>query len=117
MTHLRVDVARASEASVVVPVGEIDLGSVGPLEEAIENGDGTDVVVDLRRVAFMDSVGLLTLLREAEAVSARGHAVRIVPGPPCVDRLFDLTDTRALFAFVDPSEIDIDEPASEIWLG
>jgi anti-anti-sigma factor len=117
MTTMKIAIANTLDASVVAPVGDLDLASAARIQEAIESIGGGDVVIDLRRVAFMDSMGLLALLRAVEAVRGRGQAAHVITGPPCVDRLFDLTETRSHFEFADPSLVGVDAPTAEIWLG
>ena len=74
MPTMKIAIANTLDASVVAPVGDLDLASAGRVQNAIESVDAGDVVIDLRRVAFMDSMGLLALLRAVEAVRSRGQA-------------------------------------------
>lgn len=106
MALLRIAQTSTPDRSVIAPVGELDLGSAPRLREAIAGTDGDDLVVDLRRVEFMDSTGLLTLARAADDAASRGATVRVITGPPKVDRLFDLTEKRSRFAFVEPGSVD-----------
>jgi anti-anti-sigma factor len=83
---------------------------VGAFEEAVEAvevvvGDPV-VVVDLRAVTFMDSSALHVLLRAAQRLGSRLH---LVPGPPHVNRVFELTATWERFEFVDPSVVDVSD--------
>jgi anti-anti-sigma factor len=92
---------------VLAPIGDLDLGSVDRFDEAFATAEGhANVIVDLRRVEFMNSTGLLAPLRAADALASRREMLRVVPGPRCVDRLFDLTLTRSRIEFVEASAID-----------
>ena len=89
--------------AIISPSGEIDLATVGQLEDALaapmESGD-TDIAVDLTGVTFMDSTGLRALLAANQNLSSAGHRlVLIVAGGP-VDRLLDISgvgQTLAIF--------------------
>ena len=87
----------------VVPVGELDLASCGQLEPAIRELLQPDVdrlIIDLRRVSFLDSTGLrLALELEAEARSD-GFDLELIPGPPDVQRVFAITGTLETLPFV-----------------
>lgn len=80
--------------------GELDLASADVLEREVRRlrVAGFDrVVVDLRRVDFMDSTGLRLLISLRNTAKREGHRLLIVPGPRQVQRIFDLTATRGLF--------------------
>jgi anti-sigma B factor antagonist len=53
--------------------GELDLGSAPRLEQALAEA-GDDVLLDLRRLTFMDSTGIRVLLEAAE----RGGRLRVL---------------------------------------
>jgi anti-sigma B factor antagonist len=53
--------------------GELDLGTAPRLEQALAEA-GDDVLLDLRRLTFMDSTGVRVLLEAAE----RGGRLRIL---------------------------------------
>lgn len=57
---LTVSLRRTPHETIVVAVGEVDLATVGVLEEAIEAAASVDrpVVVDLDGVTFLDSSGI-----------------------------------------------------------
>jgi anti-anti-sigma factor len=89
---------------VVVAVGELELASAGTLEREVRElrQVGFDqIVVDLRRVTFIDSSGLRTLLTLRNDARRDGHALKLIPGPPEVQRIFALTATQSLFDWRD----------------
>ena len=57
--------------------------------------------MDLRQVGFIDPTGLRVLLGLHRDVHREGRAISLVPGPRPVQRIFELTATRALFHWRD----------------
>lgn len=57
------------------------------------------VIVDLSGLAFMDSSGLRLLLGWNEEARRDGFEIGIVPGPPTVQRVFELTGATDLLPF------------------
>lgn len=90
--------------------GEIDLSTVGEVEERLEEGSGDGrpdvVVLDLREVSFLDSSGLRLVLRLQRQLSEEGRRLVVVQGPRRVARVFELTGVaEQLEVVADPSEI------------
>jgi anti-sigma B factor antagonist len=84
--------------AVVRVVGSVDLANAWRLEDLLDAAlDGTagDVVVELGGVEFMDSMGLNALLMVRHR---HGGRMRLGATSPRVDRLFEITGTRHLFA-------------------
>jgi anti-anti-sigma factor len=84
----------------VVPSGELDLASVDAVDGEVRQlrRSGFDqVVLDLRRLTFMDSSGLRLLLDLRDDAARDGLDLVLVPGPPAVQRVFELTATRDRF--------------------
>ena len=92
------------------PEGELDMATADDLERAVEGAlcGHDELVIDLRGLRFMDPYGLWVLQRAFRQARERAIALRLVPGTGIVDRLFDLTGTRAYFEFTD--EIGDDAP-------
>ena len=88
-------------AVVVVVQGEIDIATVDALRARLADCRG-DVTVDLRRVKFIDCLGLQVLLEQQAHSTAHGWRIDFVQGPPAVRRLFDLTGTLDRLSFVEP---------------
>src|SRR5215217_7277550 len=82
-------------AATVALSGEFEMAAtftVEPtLERLLETRDLRLVTLDLSAVTFIDSVGLGVVLRFAHELEARGIAMRIVPGPPEVQQVFEVT--------------------------
>jgi anti-sigma B factor antagonist len=93
-------------------VGELDLASMhlleGELEQLLEGA--RSLVLDLRRLQFIDSTGLHALLRADRRLADAGGQLTIVRGPQAVERLFTLTGLDTRLRIVAPDEIDL--PAS-----
>jgi anti-sigma B factor antagonist len=91
-----VEVRREGSRTVVAPSGELDLGSAGKLRSALQRSreDGP-VVLDLRDVTFMDSVGLGLVIEEHRRAERGGTDFRLRRGPEHVQRLFEMTGRAA----------------------
>jgi anti-anti-sigma factor len=61
------------------------------------------VTVDLRRVEFLDCLGLQLLLDQHERSLAHGRRLDFVQGPPAVRRVFELTGALERLTFIEPA--------------
>ena len=100
-----VDIDRDGRLHTVALRGEIDLSTAGAVKSALsaamtDAGDAT-LVVDLRKLTFMDSSGLHALCALREQAIRRGNRLVLIRGPRQVHRVFELTSTDGLFEFVD----------------
>lgn len=106
----RLKVSEENRDSVSGPVrvitveGELDLSVVGELEAALgpEAWQGTaGVVVDLRRLGFIDSSGIRSILFAGEEMEATGQgwALLLQPGSPIrqVLRMTELDDRLPIY--------------------
>lgn len=87
--------------------GELDLASSPALEQELEQGPGSDapvVIVDLRKLEFMDSTGLSVLVRAHQRAAETDRRFGLVKGPPQVQRLLDLTGVAERLTIVDSPE-------------
>jgi anti-anti-sigma factor len=89
---------------VVVLAGELDLVSAAVLERQVRTLRPAfdPIVLDLRRIDFIDSSGLRLLLSLRNDAKRDGKGLILVPGRPQIQRIFDLTATRGLFDWRDP---------------
>ena len=96
-------------ATMLSLVGELDLASMHLLEQELDRvgAQGQELVLDLRRLQFIDSTGLHALLRADRQRSDSGGQLTIVRGPRAVDRLFRLTGLDSRLRIVEPGEIDL----------
>jgi anti-anti-sigma factor len=86
--------------------GELDLATAPAAAAALRedaNGDAPSRrVLDLSGLTFMDSSGLRTILSANGAARREGWTLAIVPGPPAVQRVFDICGVTDGLRFVDP---------------
>ena len=78
----------------VVLIGELDIASTQMLENelsAIEANSPGTLVLDLRRVEFIDSTGLRALIAADERARSEGRRLAVVRGPDAVERLLAVT--------------------------
>jgi anti-anti-sigma factor len=81
--------------------GEMDLASVEPFERLADAALATGrdhLVVDLSELHFIDSSGMRALLRLQKRVGDRAR-LELVPGPPAVQRVFELVGLTAVLPF------------------
>jgi anti-sigma B factor antagonist len=102
-SEFRVEVEPDRDAVRVCPVGEIDFGTVGEvraqLDELRSAGFGR-LILDLRRSSFLDSSGVRLALDACTASAAEGTEFAIVPGPPAVQRTFDVAGLNDQLPFI-----------------
>ena len=92
----------------VCPFGDVDMGTVGQVREQLESATASGarhVVLDLRGVMFLDSTGLHLVLEADAASRAQGWEFGLIGGPAHVQRVFDLTGSRARLPFLTASEL------------
>ncbi len=97
------EVDPARESVYARPFGELDLATV-PVVEArlreLHEAGWKTIILDLRGVRFLDSSGLRMILEWDAMSRADGFSFGIVPGPPPVQRLFELTNLTGHLPFV-----------------
>ena len=101
---LRVLEFRDFESGAVFAVeGEIDLATVDQLTHAIDGvwHRADAATIDLRRVSFIDCLGLRALLELSSTGDAHGCRVEFIQGPRSVERVFELTGALQQLSFVD----------------
>jgi anti-sigma B factor antagonist len=105
--YLTIEVMRAREAQTIILSGEADLLGAPNIEAALKDasaGQPDLVIIDLQNLTFIDSSGLQALITGHELCCARGHELRIVPGPENVQRLFELTGMNEALPFTDAAD-------------
>ena len=74
--------------------GELDLVTAPDLEDTVAAlclGGARQLVLDMRRVAFIDSSGLRTILASMDMCAQNGCEFLLIPGNGACLRLFELT--------------------------
>jgi anti-sigma B factor antagonist len=102
----RCAIDRDGDTAWVRPQGELDLDTAPALEQELASvrEQGTSrLVLDLRRLTFMDSTGLRLVIRWDTAGREEGFDFAIVPGPDVVQRVIRLTGMEDLLTVAEPS--------------
>ena len=100
---LTCEVVPERDAVRVRPIGALDLATGPVLEQQLAElraAGFRHMLVDLRGLTFLDSTGLQLVLRWEAAARADGFAIGFVPGPPEVQRVFELTGVLDSISFV-----------------
>ncbi len=87
------------DAVRVLPQGELDLASADVVRTHIAellDAGFQRIVLDLRGIVFLDSTGLRLILESRSAAREAGAELTVAPGPPAVQRVFELTCTAEL---------------------
>lgn len=95
---------RDGRAHVLRPVGELDLATVGELEDELlrlEASDVPEICVDLSRVEFIGADGIKLLLNASTRCRERHGQFRLVRGPEVVHRAFERTGLESRLPFAD----------------
>lgn len=90
----RVEIDTGKDSIRVVPVGELDMGTVGELNghlEEILTSDSNELILDLGQLAFIDSSGLQLILEWIDRAREARLAFRLIQGGPAVQRVFELS--------------------------
>jgi stage II sporulation protein AA (anti-sigma F factor antagonist) len=81
--------------------GELDLDRAGALADELSglpNRGATSVVIDASGLNFIDSSGLRALLSAREQLEGAGVTLQLTALSPAVERVLEMTGTRALLA-------------------
>ncbi len=80
--------------------GEVDVSTAPRLGEQLKRAErmGHEIVVDLEDATFMDCAGMRTLLQARTDIGPARFFV--TPGPPQVQRLFQLAGTSGMLHVV-----------------
>jgi anti-anti-sigma factor len=111
MKPFSIDVRATDGAVHVVLTGELDIATHGDAELKLREAQlsGAPVVVlDLRKLNFMDSTGLRLLVQANARASESGQRLAIVRGPDAVNRVLEITGLDAKLDLIDdPSQIGV----------
>jgi anti-anti-sigma factor len=106
-SNFNVDVQDGEQTVLVGVSGELDLASSPELERELERGIASEaelLIIDLRKLEFMDSTGLSVLVRAHQKATQSGKRFAIVKGPQQVERLLSLTGVADRLTVVDTPE-------------
>jgi anti-anti-sigma factor len=84
--------------------GELDLSTVGKVDDELQNVEGAApkvVLLDLSNLTFLDSTGLRCVVRADERAREEGRRLVVVKGPEAVQRVFEITRLEERLELVD----------------
>jgi anti-sigma B factor antagonist len=88
----RIRLDTESGLPLVVVEGEVDAYAAPDLDSALDDaGRRGDVLVDLRRVSFMDSTALGLVVRAVRVYGESGRSARVVLPGGAARRIFEIT--------------------------
>jgi anti-anti-sigma factor len=101
---LHFDTRRESAASATVAItGELDMSGTFRLEPELarlmDEAELRTLTLDLSAVSFMDSTGLGLILSTEQESRTRGFALKLIPGRPEVQRVFELAGLAQILPF------------------
>jgi anti-anti-sigma factor len=107
--EFEVTVSAGEGVRVVAVSGELDIDAMVEFGAALTTatGVGATTVVDLRGLTFIDSSGVSGLLAAARHAQEAGRRLVCVPGPPSIQRIFQMTGIDTVLEWVDaPEDLD-----------
>lgn len=100
-----VEVLESDGTTTVALTGELDAATMGVLQASLPPvAQGGELVLDLRRLAFMDSTGIRVLMSLDIRSRTEGWSLRIIRRPGAVQRVLDVCR-------VPERVLTVDEPA------
>jgi anti-anti-sigma factor len=104
MTPLEITTEEAEGQVRVALVGELDIASAPQFEDSLEKVEASApavLVLDLRKVEFIDSTGLRAVIAADERARSGGRRLVIVRGTAAVERVFSVTQLDQRLEIVD----------------
>lgn len=95
----------------VIPKGELDLATAPALDQVLQEEQAkprTLVLLDLRRLTFLDSTGMHILLRARERALTGDSELTIVRGPREVQRALEVAGLERHLPLVDEPPAGLD---------
>jgi anti-sigma B factor antagonist len=102
-SEFRVEVEPDRYAVRVCPIGDLDLSTVGEVRarlDELRSAGFSRLILDLRGASFLDSSGVRLALDAHAASAADGTEFAIVPGPPAVQRTFEVAGLSDWLPFI-----------------
>jgi anti-sigma B factor antagonist len=93
-SSLTCEVLPERDAVRVRPLGSLDVATAPALDRELQElreAGFRRLIVDLGGLSFMDSTGMRLALKWQAAARQDGFEIGFVPGPPAVQRVFELT--------------------------
>jgi anti-anti-sigma factor len=109
VTSLSLETREEGGAVRIAVAGELDLASALTFDEEVRRAEErhpSALVLDLRRLRFMDSTGLRLIMSAQARARTRGRRFAIVQGSEPIRRLFRLAGVQRRLEIVDhPSKV------------
>jgi anti-sigma B factor antagonist len=107
--QFHVSAERLGASALVAVEGELDIATLPDFEAAVTRmrSQGLErMVIDLRKLEFLDSMSIELLLRLNGELTATGAELVVVRGPRAVNRVFDLMELERVLTLMDePPEL------------
>jgi anti-sigma B factor antagonist len=106
-SEFRVETQTTGRLTLLTVTGELDLVSSPVLERELERAYASDrelILLDLRRLEFMDSTGLHLLVKAQQRAEEAGRRLTLTKGGEQVQRLLDLTGVADVVKIVESPE-------------
>jgi anti-sigma B factor antagonist len=104
MSPLEITAEQQDGQTRLVLVGELDIASAPRFEEGLADAERAEpavLVLDLRKVEFIDSTGLRAVIAADERARNAGRRLVLVRGTPAVERVLSVTQLDQRFDIVD----------------
>ena len=91
---------------VIRITGELDLGGCPDVESALQEAERAQadrIIVDLEALTFIDSVGLVTLVKASRRSASDGNRLEVILGKGQPAEMFRLTGLDRALPLTDPS--------------
>jgi anti-sigma B factor antagonist len=102
-SSLSCEVLPERDAVRVRPLGSLDVATAPGLDRELQElreAGFRQLIVDLAGLSFMDSTGLRLALKWQSAARQDGFDIGFMPGPPSVQRVFELTGVTDEVRFI-----------------
>jgi anti-anti-sigma factor len=103
--ELNVEQNAGDSSATLDLAGELDISTAEQLKQAVSrllDEDGArELIVDLRRLVFIDSSGLAAMLFTSKQCERYACRLSVIPGSPTVHSVFELTGLHELLPFDD----------------
>ena len=107
MSPLEITTEEGEDQTRVALAGELDIATAPQLEEGLEKVEANSpgvLLLDLRKVEFIDSTGLRAVIAADERARSAGRRLVIIRGTPAVERVFSVTQLDQRLEIVDEPE-------------
>lgn len=97
-----VSIAETDDALILALRGELDVASVDSLRDAVDQAERSTqpaIVVDLRALEFIDSIGIRELMRLHRRAKETGRDLSLSPGGRQVQRTFQIAGLLDVLPF------------------